>query len=110
MARRMVFLRGQGGEPCASLTDGLALADVAVSVHYGAADPAFAGSHPDEDLAALSMGQGIEILAIPEHSVVIIKESTVSCRGQVFAFRGESRHALEGPDGAQTTDRTGAWT
>jgi peptidase E len=94
MARRAVTLRGQDGEPQTSVCEGLGLADITVSVHYGAPDPEAAGASPDQDLAALSASMGIEILAIPEASAVVVRGGSLSCRGEVFVFRGGRRHRL----------------
>ena len=91
MSRRAIFLRGQDGEPQISVGEGLALADITVSVHYGTADRLVAGASPDDDLAALSERMDTEIHAIPESSAVVIEGGAVSYCGDVFVFRNGHR-------------------
>ncbi len=95
MSRRAIFLRGQDGEPQLSVGEGLALADITVSVHYGAADRLMAGTSPDDDLSALSERMDTEILAIPESSAVVIEGGVVSYCGDVFVFRKGHRLRID---------------
>ena len=95
MSRRAIFLRGQDGEPQISAGEGLALADINVSVYCGAADRLVAGTSPDDDLAALSEKMDTEIHAIPESSAVLIEGSAVSYCGDVFVFRDGRRLRID---------------
>ena len=94
MSQRMIYLHGQDGEPETSVGEGLSLADISVSVHYGAENRLDAGYGPDDDLASISEKRNIDVYAIPETSAVVVKGNVISYYGEVYVFRNGNRHKI----------------